>query len=39
MTQSVLEMDDASVVIRTAEQSQFIHTFYQTNKLDDDIKD
>ena len=39
MTQSVLEMDDASVVIRTAKQSQFIHTFYQINKLDDDIKD
>ena len=37
MTQSVLETDDASVVIRTAEQSQFIHTFYQINKLDDDI--
>ena len=39
MTQSVLEMDDASVVIRTAEQSQFIHTLYQINKLDDDIID
>lgn len=38
MTLSVLEMDDASVVIRTTEQSQLIHTFYQINKLDDDIK-
>ena len=39
MTQSVLEMDDASVVIREAELSQFTHTFYQINKLEIDIKD
>ena len=38
MTQSVLEMDDARVVIRTTEKSEITPTFYQTRELAKDIK-